>query len=116
MKNYKDLVVWKNGMRIVELTYSAVKLLPPDERFGLRDQMTRSAVSIVSNIAEGSAYATDKHYSIYIQRAMGSVFELSTQVEVSKKVFNLNSPVLNDLEKALIEEGKMLNSFLDKLT
>jgi len=116
MKDYKKLVVWNDGMRIVELTYSVVKFLPSDERFGLRDQMTRCAVSIVSNIAEGSAYATDKHYSIYIQRALGSVFELSTQVEICKQVFNLNSPTLKDLEEALIEEGKLLNSFLGKLT
>jgi len=116
MKNYKNLEVWKEGMQIVQLTYSVVKLLPLDERFGLCDQMTRCAVSTVSNIAEGSAYATDKHYSIYIQRALGSVFELSTQLEVCKRVFNLKDSRLDDLESALIKEGKMLNVFQAKLS
>ena len=116
MKNYKKLSVWSDGMIIVELTYSVVKFLPADERFGLRNQMTRAAVSIVSNIAEGSALATDKHSGIYIQRAMGSVFELSTQLEVCRNVFKLNDPKVDDLEKKLIDEGKMLNSFLGKLT
>jgi len=116
MKNYKKLLIWKEGMRIVELTYSVVKFLPSDERFGLRDQMTRAAVSIVSNIAEGSAYATDKHYAIYIQRAMGSAFELSTQLEVCKNVFKIDVSVIKNLEEVLIEEGKMLNSFLATLT
>jgi four helix bundle protein len=116
MKNYKKLLIWTDAMVIVELTYEVVKFLPADERFGLRNQMTRAAVSIVSNIAEGSAYATDKHYGIYIQRAMGSVFELSTQLEVCRNVFKLNDPKIDDLERKLIEEGKMLNSFLAKLT
>jgi four helix bundle protein len=116
MKNYKKLVVWEEGMIIVELTYSIVKFLPADERFGLRDQMTRTAVSIVSNIAEGSAYATDKHYGMYIRRAMGSVFELSTQLQLCKNIFKLNDSKVDDLEKMLIDEGKMLNSFLAKLT
>ena len=116
MKNYKKLSVWREGMIIVKLTYSVVEFLPADERFGLRDQMTRAAVSIVSNIAEGSAYSTDKHYGIYIQRAMGSVFELSTQLEVCRNVFKLNDPKIDDLEMKLIDEGKMLNSFLGKLT
>jgi len=115
MKNYKKLAVWNDAMTIVKLTYRVVKLLPSDERFGLSNQMTRCSVSIASNIAEGSAYATDKHYAIYIQRALGSVFELSTQLEISKSVFNLNSPAIRNLEEALIEEGKMLNSFLGKL-
>ena len=89
--------------------------MPSDERFGLRDQMTRAAVSIVSNIAEGSAYETDKHYAIYLQRSLGSVFELSTQVEICKRVFKVDTNHLNDLRKALIDEGKMINSFLRKL-
>jgi four helix bundle protein len=55
MKDFKKLLIWQLGMEIVDSVYGIVPMLPQEERYGLRSQITRSAVSIPSNIAEGSA-------------------------------------------------------------
>lgn len=70
--------MWQKGMDIAEATYILAEDLPSDERFGLRSQMTRAAVSIPLNIAEGSGRGTDKAYKQFLEYALGSAFELET--------------------------------------
>jgi four helix bundle protein len=60
MRNFKKLLIWQLGMEIVDKVYDIVPLLPSEEKFGLRLQMTKSAVSIPSNIAEGSGKRSSK--------------------------------------------------------
>ena len=55
MRNFRNLDVWENGIELVKEIYQFAKLLPKNEEFGLKSQITRAAVSIPSNIAEGSA-------------------------------------------------------------
>ena len=52
MKDFKKLMIWQLGMDIVDSIYEIIPSLPSDERFGIRSQMTRCAVSIPGNIAE----------------------------------------------------------------
>jgi four helix bundle protein len=58
MKSYKELDVWQLALTVVETTYRVARTLPDHERYGLRSQMQRSAVSIPSNIAEGQGRGT----------------------------------------------------------
>src|ERR1041385_7742311 len=79
MKDFKKLLIWQLGMDIVDKVYDIVPMLLQEEKFGLRSQMTRSAISIHSNIAEGSAKRSTKEYIRYNEIALGSTFELETQ-------------------------------------
>ena len=63
IKSYKDLTVWQKAMDLVVEIYRIVKILPPEERYALSDQMRRAAVSIPSNIAEGNARGSKKDYA-----------------------------------------------------
>jgi four helix bundle protein len=67
-------------MEIVKKMYEVAKQLPPEEKFGLRIQICRAAVSILSNIAEGSAKKSKKDYRNYLEIAFGSSFELETEL------------------------------------
>jgi four helix bundle protein len=80
MKDFKKLEVWQRGIKIVALAYRLTKLLPNVEKFNLTSQTNRSAVSIPSNIAEGSSRRSEKDYFRFLEIALGSCFELETQI------------------------------------
>ncbi len=88
MKDYRKLRVWKKGIEIVKLTYQLTKELPSEEKFNLVSQMNRSAVSIPSNIAEGSSRKSEKDYYRFLEIALGSSFELDTNRNCSGTQFS----------------------------
>ncbi|MFI0430072.1 four helix bundle protein [Mariniflexile sp. HMF6888] len=75
---HKDLDVWKCSMDLVEEIYTMSSKFPDDERYGLTSQIRRSAISIPSNIAEGSGRKSDKELIQFISIALGSLTELET--------------------------------------
>lgn len=111
MKNFRDLKIWKLGMEIVKETYSIASELPDNEKFALRSQITRAAVSVPSNIAEGSAKTGDKEFKMYLEIALGSLFELETQLLIIEELKLSNSDP-KELLKKINEEQKMINSFI----
>ena len=86
MLNYKKLLIWQKGIDIAVKTIVFAKTLPPDEKFGLSIQMHKAGISIPSNIAEGSSRKSQKDYYRFIEIALGSAFELETQVLISQAV------------------------------
>lgn len=78
--HHKDLNVWQKAMDLVLSVYETSKDFPKDEKFGLTNQLRRSAVSIPSNIAEGAAERSPKDYKRYLTMALGSTNELETQL------------------------------------
>lgn len=108
-------MIWQLGMDIVNQVYDIVPLLPPEEKYGMRSQVIRSAVSIPVNIAEGSAKASGKDYKRYIEIALGSSFELETQLMIIEKRKWLGEKTLADLLDKVQKEQKMLQSFIKKL-
>lgn len=83
---HKNLECWKLSMDLVIETYKITSEYPAEERFGLVSQMRRAAVSVPSNIAEGSANNTKAQFSNYLSIALGSLAELDTQIELSKRL------------------------------
>ncbi|MTI20224.1 four helix bundle protein [Fulvivirga sp. RKSG066] len=116
MRNYKNLKIWQKGFKLAMDTYALSAELPSDERFGLVSQINRAAVSIPSNIAEGSARSTDKAYKQYLEIALGSSFELETQLLIIKSLSLVDEERIDTLIGQVVEEEKMLSSFLGKLT
>ena len=115
MKNYKELKVWQRGMELVEATYHVVVQLPREETYGLCSQMTRAAVSIPSNIAEGSSRTSENEYKRYLEIVLGSCFELDTQLILAINMRLIILPPESKLPDLLEEEIKMLHGFIARL-
>ena len=78
MHNFKKLKIWSERMDLVSKSYRLTRTFPDFEKFGLVTQMNRCAVSIPSNIAEGSSKSTDRHFNKYLEDSLGSAFEWET--------------------------------------
>lgn len=115
MRDFKKLLIWQKGMDIVDKVYDVVAFLPQEEKYGMKSQMTRSAVSIPSNIAEGSAKKSQKDYSRYAETSLGSAFELETHLLVVERRKWAESKQIGEVINLVIEEQKMLQSFIKKL-
>ena len=103
------------GMLIVNEIYKANRFLPKEELVGLRSQVTRAAVSIPSNIAEGSAKKSQKEYKYYLETALGSAFELETHLLIVKEQNWFPEEIINALLDKVTEQQKMVSSFINKL-
>ena len=83
--NYQDLDCWKLSLDLVFEVYNLTSQFPANEKFNLVSQINRSAVSLPSNIAEGSARQSDKEMIQFLYVALGSAAELETQLIIAKK-------------------------------
>jgi four helix bundle protein len=85
-KSYRDLKVWNLAIELTTLVYSLTAGFPKSEVYGLTSQMRRAAVSIASNIAEGSARGTKKDFKQFVMIARGSTCELQTQLLIAGRL------------------------------
>ncbi|MBR3566967.1 MAG: four helix bundle protein [Salinivirgaceae bacterium] len=115
MKSYKDLQVWNKAMDLTTMVYDALKTFPPKEEYGLSSQMRRSSVSIPSNIAEGYGRNSTLDYCRFLQIALGSAYELETQVELAHRLNYIDNETTQMLAAQLSEVGRMLNSMINKI-
>ena len=107
VRTHRDLDVWKKSIDLVTLIYKYTAEYPKDEVYGLTSQIRRCAVSIPSNIAEGSARTTKKDFSYFLAIALGSVAELETQLIISRNLNFLSEAVLDELISELISIRRM---------
>jgi four helix bundle protein len=102
-------------MEVVKRIYLLTAQFPTVERYTLTSQLRRSALSIPSNIAEGSSRESDKEYKRYIEIAMGSSFELETQLLVCLELDFARDFLIDEVISLVKIEQKLLNGFLNKL-
>ena len=102
-------------MEIVKEIYNLTKEFPKEERYLLKAQMIRSAISIPSNIAEGTGRKSRKDFSRYLEISQGSCFELKTQLIIAKWNISSNKKNMTALTQLVQEEQKMLRSFIKRL-
>lgn len=115
MRNFKELKIWQKGFNIAVNSFKLVSTFPKEEKFGISSQITRAAVSIPSNIAEGSSRSSDKDYNRFIEISLGSSFETETQVLIAEAVNYGDNELRKKLLSDLDEEQKMLISFMKVL-
>ena len=115
MKDFKKLEVWQRGIKIVELAYKLTKLLPNEEKFNLTSQINRWAVSIPSNIAEGSSRRSEKDYFRFLEIALGSCFELETQLIIINVLGFVDEHQTKDILEQIESEEKQLFAFMNLL-
>ncbi len=109
MFGFEKLEVWQKAIDFADLVYSTTRRFPADERFGLTNQMRRAAVSISSNIAEGSARISRKDFARFIEIATGSLYEVISQSHVGKNQGFLPPDDFNRLYDAAEEQSRMLS-------
>ena len=107
--DHKKMIVYQKSMDLVLLLYSAVSSLPSEEKYGLRSQMTRAAVSIPSNISEGGRRKGFNEKKQFFRIAFGSASELETQLEICEKLGFIPKQIVQSLQSLLLEIIKMLN-------
>jgi four helix bundle protein len=115
MHNYNNLQIWQQAMDLVEDIYKLTASFPVEEKFSLVSQMTRAAVSIPSNIAEGAGRNSNKDFAHFISIAIGSLYELNTQIVLSERLGYINQSQSQELQKKLDNLQRKSVSFKSKL-
>ena len=115
-KSFRDLKVWNRAIDLTTLVYELTADSPNHEIYGLTSQMRRAAVSVASNIAEGSARGTDRDFRQFVKMARGSNCELQTQLTISYRL-RFGEQEKRERTEALSQEvGKMLSGLSGFLT
>lgn len=83
MHNFRKLDTWLDGVELADIIYTLTASFPKTEIYGLSSQMQRAAVSVPSNIAEGSGKGSDRDFARFVSISLGSLFELETQIEIA---------------------------------
>jgi len=107
--NYKNLIVWQKSMDLVIEIYDLLNQFPKIEEYALKDQIRRSAVSIPSNLAEGSS-REKKEFKHYVKISLGSLYELNTQLEIAYRL-----GYIKKLPENIFQIEKMLKALLKSL-
>jgi four helix bundle protein len=108
--------VWQKAIDFADLVYSSKRTFPADERFGLTNQMRRAAVSISSNIAEGTSRMSQTDFKRFVEIATGSVFEVISQAFIGHRRGFLTRETFSSLYSAAEEVGRMLSGLRKSLS
>lgn len=92
--NFREIKIWQESLVLVKEVYEFSSKLPSEEKFGITSQVNRSAVSIPSNIAEGSGRTTNKEFIRFLEIAISSSYELETQLILAEHLFDVSSKEL----------------------
>lgn len=112
-RKYQKLLVWQEAMNLVVGVYRVTERLPTTERFGLCQQLRRAAISIPSNIAEGSGRHSDKDFIRFLNIANGSLLEVETQLLIALQLQYLEE--ISELQNSIDKIFAMLSSLKRKL-
>ena len=114
-RNFRNYKVWQDAVAYATEIYKVTNEMPWFEKKGLCDQLQRAAVSISSNIAEGADKPSDLEFAKFLDTALGSAFEVETQLTIANNVSYVNNELFNQLLTALFEIEKQLNGLIHSL-
>lgn len=111
--DYTELSVWKESKLLALNIYKETASFPKEELYGLISQMRRCAISVPSNIGEGCGrnHSKDSIQFFYISR--GSLYELETQLHISKDLEYIDLEIFEKLKAQIINCKKLLNGFIN---
>lgn len=115
MHNYKNLHIWQEGINLARRIYEVTSTFPANEKFGIVSQMTRAAVSIPSNIAEGAGRKSNKDFVHFLSIAIGSVFELHTQITICEQIGYIKSEEAKELEEQTYTLQQQIYSYRQRI-
>jgi len=107
--SFEKLDVWNEARKLTRELYDKTKMFPDSERFGLVNQIRRAAVSVCSNIAEGSSHRYLKEQIMFYQIAYSSLMEVMNQAIISADLDYMEEDSLKDLRGRILKISGMLN-------
>ena len=110
MNNFRKLKVWTKAVNLATVAYKITNAFPQSENYGLTSQIRRSAVSVSSNIAEGTGRESPNEFCRYLNFAIGSSYELETQFIISRNLNYIDKEQFDGLIFQVVEIQKMLHS------
>lgn len=111
---HRDLEIWKRGMALAKYVHELIRDFPKEERFGLYSQISRTSVSIPSNIAEGSLRRGAADFAHFLGIARGALAELDTQLELAHAYGYLS--YTEEARVGIESQARQINAFVRKLT
>jgi four helix bundle protein len=115
VRSHRDLIVWQKSIDFAVQIYELVKTFPGDERFGMASQLTRAAVSVSANIAEGNARGSTREYAHFIGIAKGSLMEAETYLVLAVRLGFVPQSAAHPLLESVTEISKMLTALRSRL-
>lgn len=113
--NFKKLTIWMDAMDLCDMIYNYTETLPHKEKYNLITQLEKCAVSVPSNIAEGSGKRTQIHFAEFITTALTSIFEMETQLLIcERRAYGKQTELKTILNKVEILKTQVSN-FRDTL-
>ncbi|MCW2463314.1 four helix bundle protein [Elizabethkingia anophelis] len=115
MHNFEKLIFWQKSILLAKQVYIVSQMIAESEKFGIISQMKRAFISIPSNIAEGAGRNSNKEFNHFLAIALGSAFELQTQLILAKELDLLSEESVLGLLEDVSEVQKMIYSFKNNL-
>ncbi len=115
MHNFKNFEFWKKSRGLNKDIYLITAKFPDEEKYGLISQIRRVSVSISSNIAEGSSRRSDKDFYRFLEIALGSAYEVDSQLMLALDLNFINEDEQNELANKVDSTIKMMSKFMSTL-
>ena len=112
--HYRQLVVWRKAMDLAKAVYGMVPVLPREEVYGMRSQITRAAVSVPANIAEGWSRESSRERAQFLAIAQGSLAETETLLTLCEEVGWVSPESTQDARALIGDVGRMLSALRTK--
>jgi len=116
MHRFKELAIWKLSRDFCSDIYEVTTTFPETEKFGIINQLRRASISVPSNIAKGCSRKSNKDFSRFLEIAIGSMYELETQLLISNDLGFITKEKAQELIKKLNGIIKMTSKFKSTLT
>lgn len=113
--SYKKLHVYTKIQNWILMVYALIEKFPNEETYALGDQLRRAAVSVVSNIAEGSSRSSKNEFKHFVEISYGSLMESQCQLELACLLQYITKEELQEIEKYTVEIAKMLSGLRNSL-
>ncbi len=114
-RNFREYPVWQEAVDFSTQIYKLTNNMPWFEKKGLCDQLQRAVVSIASNIAEGSSRPSDAEFAHFLDIALGSAYEVETQLLISRNIGYIDDNVCQSLITLLSSIERQLNGLIKSI-
>ena len=114
-RNFREYTVWQDAVALSSKVYELTGDMPWFEKKGLCDQLQRAVVSIASNNAEGSARPTDNEFAQFRDIALGSSYEVETQLLIAKNIGYISENIYVTLMECVLSIERQLSGLIKTL-
>ncbi|MCF0184251.1 MAG: four helix bundle protein [Bacteroidaceae bacterium] len=115
MRDFKKFTFWYDALQLSADICVITRKFPIEERFGLANQLRRAAISIVSNIAEGSGRNSDMDFVHFLDMALGSSYEVEAQLYISERLRYITADEMKVLLNNLFSVQRRISGFIKNI-